>query len=457
MTQQSIQPIRRDLFTDRNSGTRIEIFDELSDTAKAALYSFFRRAGAPHLMEEVVLPLFYDGDSQIFAAVRDRPWPPWGLGARTIVAVLQTHLVADGCWGLSPVHVCDEDLTNVGLCAALYKEALETLSVDPSAEVHYLLAEESRLADLVLRRAGFERSEDVFLTEAARYLTYRASASGLLSSLGLDRSDTIDVLAGAFDDDMFELNGSFHGTIHLGSRAESMAERPSAPSEIARLVRGGHYSKPAGVPTGTGRFERDAVEEVAQGVREFLTKAEHDELLRYAQDRQSDFSPASVRQPGSGRAVVDERVRSTLVLDDLGSFERLLTERIKEHLEVVRSRLNHPAFPLGPIELQLTANGDRDFFGLHRDGDDGDTRELTFVYFLSPEPRRYSGGELRIFETVLESGRPVPTDRSQTIVPRANLAVFFPSRHDHEVLPVRVPSKAFADSRFSVTGWIHRQ
>ncbi|MGW4163621.1 2OG-Fe(II) oxygenase [Streptomyces sp. NPDC004788] len=450
------QPIRRDFYTDRNGATRIEIFDELSDTAKAALYAFFRRTGAPHLMEEVVLPQFHDGDSQIFAAVRDRPWPPWGLGARNIVAVLQTHLVSDGCWGLSPVHVADEDLTNTGLHAALYKEALETLAVDPGAQVHYLVAEESRLVDLAMRRAGFERTEDVFLTEAARYLTYRAPARELLKNLGLAGADSVDVLAGAVDDDVFERNAAFHGTVYLGSRAEWTVDRVSVASEIARLVRGGHYSKPAGVPTGTGRYERDVIDEVAQGVREFLTAAEQDDLLRYVLDRESEFKAATVQPRGPGSAVVDERVRSSSVLHDLGGFEELFTERIKEQLEAVRSRLGFPAFPLGPIELQVTANGDRDYFGMHRDSDDGDTRELTFVYFFSTEPRQFSGGELRVFETVVEDGRIVPTDRSQTIVPRANLAVFFPSRHDHEVLPVRVPSKAFADSRFSVTGWIHR-
>ncbi|MFF0448785.1 2OG-Fe(II) oxygenase [Streptomyces sp. NPDC004609] len=451
------QPIRRDFFTEGNGGTRIEIFDELSDTAKAALHSFFRRAHAAHLMEEVVLPQFSDGDSQIFAAVRDRPWPPWGLGARNIIGVLQTHLVSDGCWGLSPVHVADEDLTNVGLCSALYKEALETLAVDPNAEVHYLLAEGSRLADLVLRRVGFERTEDVFLTEAARYLTYRAPAGELLASLGLAETDTIDVLAGNIDDGVFELNAAFHSAIYLGSRAEWAVDRVSVPSEIARMVRGGHYNKPASVPTGTGRFERDVLAEVAQGVREFLTEAERDELLEYVRGREPEFAAASVQRRGTDTPVVDERVRSSLVLDGLGRFESLFADRIREQLQEVRARLNHPVFPLGRIELQVTANGDRDYFGMHRDTDGGDTRELSFVYFFSAEPRRFSGGELRVFETVVEDGRIVPTDRSQTIVPRANLAVFFPSRHDHEVLPIRVPSKAFGDSRFSVTGWIHRQ
>jgi Rps23 Pro-64 3,4-dihydroxylase Tpa1-like proline 4-hydroxylase len=34
--------------------------------------------------------------------------------------------------------------------------------------------------------------------------------------------------------------------------------------------------------------------------------------------------------------------------------------------------------------------------------------------------------------------------------------VFFPSQSEHEILPVRVPSRAFGDGRFTVNGWIHR-
>jgi Rps23 Pro-64 3,4-dihydroxylase Tpa1-like proline 4-hydroxylase len=452
------KPVDHDLFGERNGATRIEIFDELSELAKAALHAFFRRMGAPHLMEEVVLPLLSEGDSQIFAAVRDRPWPPWGLGARNVVAVLQTHLVADGCWGLSPVYVADEDLTNVGLVAALYKEALETLVVDPQAEVDYLVADGSLLADRALRRVGFERSEDVFLTEAARYLTYRVPAGDLLANLGLADVDTVDVLAHALDDEAYERNAAFHSTIYLASRAEWVVARADVASEIARLVRGGHYSKPGGVPTGTGRYAVDPpFDEVAQIVRDLLSPQEQQGLLDHVLERRQEFEAATIIERGAGSPSVNEKVRRGLSLDGLGRFEGLITERVMEQLEEVRARLRYPAFPLGRIELQATAGGDGDYFRIHSDSDGEDTRELTFVHFFFAEPRRFSGGELRVFETDQRDGRLIPTDRSQTIVPRGNLAVFFPSRHEHEVLPVRVPSKAFEDSRFSITGWIHRK
>ena len=124
---------------ERNRSTRIDLFEELNDQNLAALRSFTRRLGAPHLVDEVILPTLREGDSQILVAVQDRPWPPWGLGARNISAMCQTHLVSDNSYSVSPVYVTDEDATNVGMISAVYKEALEQLAVNPRAEVCYLV------------------------------------------------------------------------------------------------------------------------------------------------------------------------------------------------------------------------------------------------------------------------------------------------------------------------------
>jgi Rps23 Pro-64 3,4-dihydroxylase Tpa1-like proline 4-hydroxylase len=153
---------------------------------------------------------------------------------------------------------------------------------------------------------------------------------------------------------------------------------------------------------------------------------------------------------------VNERVRRSKTLDDLGSSEGLFTTKLKESLEEVLARLGEPGFPVGRIEIQATASGDGDYFRMHQDADEESTRAISFVYFVYREPRRFSGGELRLFETSIVEGKPMPTDRGQTLMPRQNSIVFFPSRHEHEVLPVRVPTKEFADSRFTINGWIHR-
>lgn len=156
-------------------------------------------------------------------------------------------------------------------------------------------------------------------------------------------------------------------------------------------------------------------------------------LLDYVLAHESQFSAATV-SIGNGRAVV-EGVRRARVLETLGPFEEAFLERLR--------RPQVLDFPLGRIEHQVAASNDGDYFRAHIDGGPDDTREITFVYFLHSEPRRFSGGELII--------------RSSTVVqPQGDSLVVFPSCSVHEVLPVRVPSGAFADSRFTVTGWIHR-
>lgn len=444
-------------YGDRNEATRVDLFDELSENAQSALRAFFRRMGAPHLFDEVLIPLLLEGDSQVFAAVRDRPWPPWGLGARYISAVCQTHLIIDRTYGISPVYVADEDLSNIGLMAAVYKEALEYLAYSvEGAEINYLVVEGSTLADHVLRRSGFEKTEDVFLTEAARYFTYRIPAVELLANLGLEKVSTPDLLSHEIDPRILERNALFHSSIYLSSRAEWMINEIWIASEISRLVRGGHFSKPGGVPTGTGRYLGYPADLVAVTVENFLESAANRELFDFLVQHEADFTPGTVVLRDSDQPVVNEQVRRAKTLDDLGRFRKLIAEHIRENLAEILQRLEYEPFPLGEIEVQVTASGDGDYFRMHRDSDERDNREITCVYYVFNEPRRFSGGELRIFETEIQDDRLVPTDQQQTISPRQNMAVFFPSRHEHEVLPTRVPSKAFGDSRFSITAWIHR-
>jgi Rps23 Pro-64 3,4-dihydroxylase Tpa1-like proline 4-hydroxylase len=164
--------------------------------------------------------------------------------------------------------------------------------------------------------------------------------------------------------------------------------------------------------------------------------SQRQELLNYVLAQESRFSAATV-SIGSGRAVV-EGVRRARVLETLGPLEEAFLERLRRLVPQVFD------FPQGRIEHQVAASNDGDYFRAHIDGGPDDTREITFVYFLHSEPRGFSGGELVI--------RP-----STAVQPEGDTLVLFPSCSVHEVLPVSVPSGAFADSRFTVNGWIHRE
>ena len=444
----------RHFFDHRNRSVRIDLFEELSDQALVAIRSFARRLGAPHLVDEVILPKLREGDSHLFAAVQDRPWPPWGLGARHVLALCQTHLVADETYAISPVYVTDEDLTNVGMISAVFKEALDLLAASPRAEVSYMVGEGSTLVDQVLTKNGFRKSDDVLVTWAGRYHMYHATASELLSTLGLDKLSAPDLLAHDLDPAILEKNALFHGTLYLGSRAEWAVDRLI--SEIIQNVRGGSAGKPGGVPGGTGQWAFDPGDLVEVQVGNILGPVESQDLLNFLVENEGNFTTATVLQPGARSTSVNENLRRSRTLDKLGRFEKVLTEKIKEHLQPTLQRLGHKEFPLGRIEIQATASNDGDYFRLHPDSDANDTRELSFVYFVHAEPRRFSGGELRVFATKLIDGQLSRADHSHMLSPRRDAMIFFPSLNQHEVLPVRVPTKEFRDSRFTVNGWIHR-
>lgn len=445
-------------YGERNSRTRIDVFTELTPTSSAALREFFRRLGAPGYMEEVLLPTLELGDSQIFCAVRDRPWPPWGLGARTISAVCEVHSVAPDSWAISPMFMGDEEVTNVGLACALYKELLETLAVSETAEVCYLAAEGSVLADHVLRANHFRRDDDVVLTEKARYFTYRTTAKELLKRLDLDERSTPDLLAHDFPESVLTTNALFHQSILLASRAEFLHDYIIP--EVIGLGRGGHASKPGGVPGGTGtdlgtdQFgpPEDIFPYVSLG--SFLGEA-RSKLLEQVLSRENKFEPATVHHEGSDKPVVDERMRRGKVLNEVDFIEKEFVDKLKGVLPQALDRLGGTGFPVGPIEIQVTASTDGDYYRMHRDADSTSTCELTFVYFFYREPRGFSGGELRLYDDRNVRGK-AHADSSQLLSPRQDMLAIFPSRYPHELLPVRVPSHDFGDSRFTVNGWIHR-
>ena len=84
------------------------------------------------------------------------------------------------------------------------------------------------------------------------------------------------------------------------------------------------------------------------------------------------------------------------------------------------------------------------------------SRRITFVYFFHREPRQFEGGELLLHDSDGGGNRHVSCRSYQTVVPRQNQIVFFPCSLVHEITPVECPSKAFADSRFTLNGWLHK-
>ncbi|MEG4634439.1 2OG-Fe(II) oxygenase [Microcoleus sp. AR_TQ3_B6] len=206
---------------------------------------------------------------------------------------------------------------------------------------------------------------------------------------------------------------------------------------------------PAEIPT-PAPVNDDLISRYAQ-IDNFLTAAEKNKLIKYVLAKESQFVTTSTSTNA-------DDYRRSMVLHSFPEFSELMVNRIKAILPDVLRKLNIPSFPVGEIEAQLTMHNDNNFYKLHNDSGSPDTatRFFTYVYYFYREPKAFSGGELLIYDSKIENNFYVADDTFRTVEPRNNSIVFFLSRYMHEVLRVSCPSKAFADSRFTINGWVRK-
>jgi SM-20-related protein len=193
-------------------------------------------------------------------------------------------------------------------------------------------------------------------------------------------------------------------------------------------------------------------------LEEFLAPAEINDLLAYTLAHQERFVVSEVISPGvTNNSAADFDYRRSHVLMDLGPHQERLMNRLHSTLPRILPRLGMEPFPISGMEAQITSSKDGDFFRWHSDNgqDEVAARQVTFVYFFHREPKAFEGGELRIQDSSRNGNADAPGNY-YTIVPRQNQLVLFASSLTHEITPVKCPSGKFADSRFTVNGWISR-
>lgn len=110
-------------------------------------------------------------------------------------------------------------------------------------------------------------------------------------------------------------------------------------------------------------------------------------------------------------------------------------------------------FAPGDVECQLTISRGGDYFKRHDDSgcDSTATRRLSWVYYAHPNPRRFDGGELVIY-----NARPVAGAKggAYAVQPEGDLLIVFPSSCSHEVRPVRAYGPDVDDARVTLNGWV---
>jgi Rps23 Pro-64 3,4-dihydroxylase Tpa1-like proline 4-hydroxylase len=192
-------------------------------------------------------------------------------------------------------------------------------------------------------------------------------------------------------------------------------------------------------------------------IRNFLGAELSAGLLDHVIRSSTTMQASSVLDWDTGASRYDAS-RQSRVSRNLGEYEPLLKTRIAETVPAVRQELGLPEFVLDKVELELAAHSEGDHFHGHVDTihENGAGRIMSAVYYFFAEPKRFSGGELRLagwWRGDVNGKFPKP---HQYITPENDLLCIFPSWAVHEVMPVVCPSGEFADSRFSVNCWLWR-
>jgi hypothetical protein len=169
------------------------------------------------------------------------------------------------------------------------------------------------------------------------------------------------------------------------------------------------------------------------------------ELLKFAVARRELFTPS---RTSNNNDYPDWRRSGVIYENQFAPHAELLKHVVRSRLPEVLHVLGIAPFEVAELEIQLTSHNDGQYYHWHTDNSTPQTasRTVTFVYYFSSEPRRFTGGELQIHGP-----------QFATINPVNDSLVFFASAARHEVNPVVCPSRHFEDGRFTVNGWVRRR
>lgn len=211
-----------------------------------------------------------------------------------------------------------------------------------------------------------------------------------------------------------------------------------------------HKHASVSIPATTPKAEKQPA--VYARVDNFLPKDQHQQLIQYAIANEAKFVP-------SQNSDHDTDYRRSWVLYEFPEFSGIILNYVQMLIPQVLKSLKMQPFEISYIESQITAHNHGNYYKVHNDNGSPDVedRELTYVYYFYKEPKQFSGGELLIYDAEIKNNMFGKADTYKTYTPHNNTLIFFPSYFMHEVLPVSCPSQKFADSRFTVNGWVRRK
>jgi hypothetical protein len=184
-------------------------------------------------------------------------------------------------------------------------------------------------------------------------------------------------------------------------------------------------------------------------VNGFLTKADRDALFETIVAAESEY----ISNAMDGR-------RALVLYPAPAIAELFAAEILRVASSLVKPLGFRPEDLVAPTtcDLAVTASGHGDFFGPHRDDiaplatPETQARRVSLAFHLNSVPKRFEGGELRLYDYRIFNEESVPANSFVALEPEDNTLIAFLSSTRHDVASVRFEDNEFAGRRFSITG-----
>ena len=191
-------------------------------------------------------------------------------------------------------------------------------------------------------------------------------------------------------------------------------------------------------------------------MKDFLTTQECDRLFALALARREHFGAATVVDNAEEGGRVKPETRITLELKPRARQDVRLwfLPRIEQVIPEIVARLCLEDPGRYHITMNMRVYPAGGFYTIHCDNSVALFRDrvLSFICFFHPEPRRFSGGDLLLYDSNQRGGHPVPA--FSRIEPFRGGIVFFMCEDWHQVTPVECDSEDFGAGRFVLSGHV---
>lgn len=150
--------------------------------------AFFRALELGHLVDEVWVPLTAQARTHAVVAIEERPWPPRGVGARTLRGLVQASLSDDGQAILTPPFLHPSHGSDIGLGAGLLKYLLDDLVEAKVPRLTLFADSRDKLLQVLLGDAGLANSAARVSADEREFSGFSAAPSDVRRNLGLEGS-----------------------------------------------------------------------------------------------------------------------------------------------------------------------------------------------------------------------------------------------------------------------------